>query len=117
MSYLQTHCPETYAQGAMARYDAEYFAPKVERPDINESMPRDYIKSILVRTNDVANNSKFISAKFAEVYGAGVKIDFIEYDLTNGFATVMLNRKADEFNPEQLNAMVEEIETNIGSWL
>ena len=93
------------------------FAPKVERPDINESMPRDYIKSILVRTNDVANNSKFISAKFAEVYGAGVKIDFIEYDLTNGFVTVMLNRKADEFNPEQLNAMVEEIETNIGSWL
>lgn len=95
------------------------FTPKVERDDIDEAMPYDYISKIVIITNgEIEHTAKFISAKFAEVYGGGVTFDFRHSELSGNTVMVMVHQgKADRFKSKQLNDRINEIETVIGEWL
>lgn len=114
----------TLAQFAVTPFDNPYkYATKAvdsfTKQDIDEAMPYDYISKIVVITNgEVEHTAKFISAKFAEVYGSGVTFDFRFSELSGNTAMVMVHQgKADRFNSKQLNDRINEIEKAIGEWL
>lgn len=119
----QTSFPMAFSHGAMSRAEAQYLTPPDDyrrtKQDIDDAMPYDYISKIVVITNgEVEHTAKFISAKFAEVYGGGVTFDFRFSELSGSTVMVMVHQgKADRFKSKQLNDRINEIETVIEGWL